>query len=498
MEREVDRFQDPAELVELLGDWASARGPLYRTLSGALSRAMHAGDLRPNERLPSERDLARMLQISRATVVAAYDDLRGRGVIDSRRGSGTRVTNAVPKRKAGADGRVPGGRAASIFQRLVDGPGELISLAFAVEPAAPELGDELRDLVAEDLDDLLADVGYHPRGFPPLRAAISAHYRDLDLPTVSDQVLVTTGAQQALGLVAQMYLRAGSTVVVESPSWPGCLDVFLASGVTMVGVPLDEEGIRADRLAQAFAEHHPALLYIMPTYHNPTGTLMSANRRSRIATIAARYEVPVLEDNAYTSFASSAPGSTPPPPVAAYAPAQAEMLTVGSLAKAAWGGLRIGWVRAPGEITERLARYKVRADLASPVLDQALAARILPKLGAIAAGRTETMRARRDQLGELLTDFLPEWRWRIPDGGSALWVELPGTDTRVFAQLALRHGVEIVPGATTDPTGGHDTFLRLPFTLPSETLTELVRRLHRAWLELRRHGPEDLALRPVV
>ena len=107
----MDRFQDPAELVELLGDWASARGPLYRKLSGALSRAMHAGDLHPDERLPSERDLARMLQISRATVVAAYDDLRGRGVIDSRRGSGTRVTNAVPKRKAGADGRVPGGRA---------------------------------------------------------------------------------------------------------------------------------------------------------------------------------------------------------------------------------------------------------------------------------------------------------------------------------------------------------------------------------------------------
>lgn len=490
----MDRFQDPAELVEVLGDWASTRGPLYRKLSGAMARAMRAGDLPRGERLPSERDLARLLQVSRATVVAAYDELRGSGLVDSRRGSGTRVTAEPVKRRAGADGRVPGGRATSIFQRLVDGPGEVISLAFAVEPAAPELAIALRELVDEEMTDLLGDVGYHPRGFPPLREEIAAYYRRMSVPTVPDQVLVTTGAQQALGLVSQMYLRQGSTVVVESPSWPGCLDVFRAAGAKMISVPLDEEGISAEGLAQAFAEHQAALLYVMPTYHNPTGRLMSARRRQRVAEIAARYEVPVLEDNAYTSFT----GPDSPSPISGYAPDGAEVITVGSLAKAVWGGLRMGWVRAPGGIVERLARYKVLADLASPVLDQALAARILPRLDVIAAGRAEVMRARLDQLCDLLAEELPEWEWRQPDGGSALWVELPGTDARVFAQIALRHGVEVVPGAAADPTGGHDNHLRLPFTFPEDTLTELVRRLQRAWLELRRHGPENSSLGPSV
>lgn len=494
----MDRFQDPAELVELLGDWASARGPLYRKLSGALARAMRAGDLPHGERLPSERDLARMLQVSRATVVAAYDELRGSGMVDSRRGSGTRVTTEPVRRRTGADGRVPGGQATSIFQRLVDGPGEVISLAFAVEPAAPELAEALRELVDEEMCDLLGDVGYHPRGYPPFRSAIAAYYQRMGVPTVPDQVLVTTGAQQALGLVAQMYLRPGSTVVVESPSWPGCLDVFRAAGAKMISVPLDDEGISAEGLTQAFAEHQPALLYVMPTYHNPTGKLMSAHRRHRVAEIAARFEVPVLEDNAYTSFNATGLDSGPLPPIAGYAADGAEVITVGSLAKAVWGGLRMGWLRAPGGIIERLARYKVLADLASPVLDQALAARILPRLDVIAAGREQVMRARLHQLCGLLAEELPEWRWRMPDGGSALWVELPGTDARVFAQIALRHGVEVVPGAAADPTGGHDNHLRLPFTFPQDTLTELVRRLQRAWLELRRHGPENSTLGPTV
>lgn len=491
----MERYQDPAELVEILGDWAGTTGPLYRRLASALARAVRAGDLRPTERLPSERDLAKLLHTSRATVVAAYDELRGRGVVDSRRGSGTRVSRTAPRPRAGADGRVPGGRATSIFQRLVDGPGEIISLSFAVEPAAPELAAITRTLIAEELDDLLADPGYHPRGYAPLREEIAQYYDQLDLPTTPEQVLVTTGAQQALGLVTQMYLRPGAVVVVEKPSWPGCLDVFRAAGATMVSVPLDDEGIRVDGLTAVLAQHEPALLYLMPTFHNPTGLLMSANRRRRVAELAARHQVPVLEDNAYMSMGSD---TAVPPPVAAFAPQGGEVLTVGSLAKAAWGGLRIGWLRASGDVVERLARYKVRADLAGPLLDQALAARVLPRLGEIAGNRASALRARLDQLRELLTEFLPDWRWRVPDGGSALWVELPGTDARVFAQLALRHGVEIVPGAATDPTGGHDNFIRLPFTLPAEVLTELVHRLSLAWGDLHRRNGDSLPLPPVV
>ncbi|GAA1964844.1 PLP-dependent aminotransferase family protein [Amycolatopsis minnesotensis] len=492
----MDRSGDLGAVVDLLGDWTVSRAPLYRKLARALERAIRAGDLRAGERLPSERELAQRLAISRATVVAAYDELRGSGMIDSQRGSGTRVTAAVRPRTLAADGRVPGGRATSIFQRMVDGPSELISLAMTIEPAVPELGDAVRELVRTDLPDLLADIGYHPRGFPPLRRAVADYYTAAELPTAADQVLVTTGAQQVMGLVAQMYLRPGCAVVVESPSWPGFLDLFRAAGARLVGVPLDEEGIRPDLLAQAFAEHQPVLLYVMPTYHNPTGTLMSAARRKRVAELCVRFNVSLLEDHAYAT--SSSCGGSVPPPIAAFAPPAAEVLTVGSLAKAVWAGLRIGWARGPGEIIERLARYKVRADLGTPVLDQALAARLLPDIGEIARARAGILQSRMDHLRELLTEHLPSWRWRSPDGGSALWVELPDTNAQVFAQVALRHGVEVVAGSSTDPTGAHDNYVRLPCSFPIEVLTELVGRLSRAWLELQRHGPATGLMQPII
>ncbi|WP_104479058.1 PLP-dependent aminotransferase family protein [Actinokineospora auranticolor] len=491
----MDRLADANSLVELLGDWTTAGGPLYRKLAGAVARSIEVGDLPAGERLPSERDLAKLLTVSRATVVAAYDELRGKGLVDSVRGSGTRVSARPRLNGTGADGRVPGGRATSIFQRLVDGPGSIISLALAVEPAAPELLAAYRDLADGELADLMADVGYHPRGYPPLRHAVSEHYTAAGLPTDPDQVLVTTGAQQVIGLVAQMYLRPGCTVVVESPSWPGCLDVFRAAGARLVGVPLDDEGVRPDRLATVFAEERPVLTYLMPTFHNPTGTLMSASRRRRVAELAARFNVPVLEDNAYSGFHG---GDAPAPPIGAYARGNAEILTVGSMAKGVWGGLRIGWVRGPAAIVDRLARYKVRADLGSPVLDQALSARLLPRLNEIAAARGEVLRARLEHLQALLAENLPQWRWRSPDGGSALWVALPGTSAQIFAQVALRHGVEVVPGSATDPSGAHDDHIRLPFTFRTDTITELVRRLARAWADLQRHGPVTDTNKPVI
>jgi DNA-binding transcriptional MocR family regulator len=270
---------------------------------------------------------------------------------------------------------------------------------------------------------------------------------------------------------------------------PAVVDLFRAAGARLVGVPLDDDGIDAEGLAQALADHQPALLYVMPTYHNPTGTLMSPGRRRRVVELAARHGVPVLEDNAYNTVVALDAAADPPPLLVAYAPATAEVLSVGSLAKAVWGGLRVGWVRAPGEIADRLARYKARADLGSPLLDQALAAQLLPRLGELQAARAATTRQRLDHLAALLTAQLPGWRWRRPDGGSALWVELPGTDAAVFAQVALRHGVDVVPGAVMDPSGAHDGYLRLPFTFPVQVLTELVERLRRAWTELQRHGP---------
>jgi len=382
---------------------------------------------------------------------------------------------------------MPTGYGESLFHRIAVGPGEVISLTYAVDPGLPELAEELIDLASGDLPALLGDVGYHPRGLLVLRERIAEHFTDSGLPTAPDEIVVTTGAHQAIALVTQMYLRNGAAVAIEQPSWPGGFDLFGAAGGRVFGVPLDDAGIRPDLLRAAFAEHHPALLFVMPTFHNPTGLLMSANRRRQVALMAAEHGVVVVEDNAYSAWDPAGPEI--PPPLAAYAPDGAEVLTIGSVSKAVWVGLRIGWIRASRPLAERLARHKALADLGSPVIDQALTARLLPRLPELTAARARLSTARKRLMGQLLTERLPDWEWTPPVGGSALWIRLPGTDARVFAQVALRHGVEVVAGRAMDPTGDHDDYLRVPFAYSEQVLDDAVQRLAQAWQELPRHGP---------
>jgi len=484
----VDRSGDAAVLADLIGGRLTGRGGgLYRRLADAIASLIGSAELPVGARLPAERRLAEALAVSRSTVVAAYDELRDRGLVESRRGSGTTIARAASRGRSRADKRMPAGYGESLFHRIAVGPGEVISLTYAVDPGMPELAGELIDLATTDLPTLLDDVGYHPRGLRVLRERIAEHFDEAGLPTSPDEIVVTTGAHQAIALVTQMYLRTGAAVVIEQPSWPGCFDLFGAAGGRVVGVPLDDAGIRPDLLTAAFAEHQPAMLFVMPTFHNPTGRLMSANRRRQVAELAAKHGVVVVEDNAYSAWDPA--GSPIPPPLAAYAPDGSEVLSIGSVSKAVWGGLRIGWIRASRPLAERLARHKALADLGSPVIDQALTARLLPRLTELTSARARVATGRRKLMGQLLTERLPEWEWSEPEGGSALWIRLPDTDARVFAQVALRHGVEVVAGRAMDPTGEYDDHLRVPFAYPEPVLDDAVDRLARAWQELRRHGP---------
>nr|WP_201776712.1 PLP-dependent aminotransferase family protein [Allosalinactinospora lopnorensis] len=490
----MDSSRSAGELAALLGDWPSGDGPLYRKLTQALRRAVDGGMLAVGERLPSERALAAALAISRTTVIAAYGELRTEGLLDSRQGSGTRVSPGLAP--ARPDGWVPGGRGAPMYQRLLDGSGDLISLSSVRSEGLPEVAEAVREVAAEDLPALMAEAGYHPRGLPALRAAVAEHYTGKGLATHPGQIVVTTGAHQAIALVAALYLRKGAPVVVESPGFTGCLDLLRAEGVEFLSVPMDEHGIDAVRAREVLREGSPHLMYLMPSYHNPTGVLMSSARRREIGELAARNGVPVLEDGAYTGL--RAPEE--PPPVAAFAPREAEVVTVGSLCKVGWAGLRVGWLRAPAEIAERLSRRKLLADLGTPLLDQAVAVRLLPQLDRLARARSELLAGRLAFLEERLRTALPSWEWRGPDGGSALWVRMPGIESHVFAQVALRHGVELIPGSVMTPDGGgFSDHFRLPFGHDEETLEELVARLARAWKDLSRHGPcEETPARLVV
>lgn len=478
----MDRFRDPDVLARVLGDWMSApSGALYRQLATALARAVSDGELVAGDRLPSERDLARSLHLSRATVVAAYDELRGRGLVESRQGSGTRVAAPADREPAAVTKRLQRGLSSEAVRRFDSAPDGLISMRYALEPGDPRIATAAAAVVEEDLPSLLDELGYSPRGLPALREALARAYADSGLPTTPDQVIVTTGTQQAMTLISQLLVERGATVAVESPSWPGCFDTFSALGARIVGVPMDDHGIRPDALRATLAAEDVAALFVMPTFHNPTGTLMTAARRREVAEVAADLGVPVVEDNAYSTPVTHA--GELPPPLAAFAPAGGRVLATGSLSKALWAGLRIGWIRASAGDIERLGYLKANADMGTPLLDQAIARRLLDDLADLSADRTAVARERLEHVTGLLRSELPGWEWQEPAGGTALWIRLPGVDASVFARVALRHGVEVTPGRETDPTGAWDDHLRLPFTFDPATMTEAVRRLAAAYAE---------------
>lgn len=483
-------MSSPLETV--LGLWSEGAGPLHRKLSDALRSAVEQGRLPAGERLPSERDLALRLAVSRSTVVAAYDTLRAEGVVESRQGSGTRIRG----RAAGARGLVaPSFTVSPVYRTLIDVRDDVISLACATFPAHPRVAEAATEVVMEDAEKLLAHHGYLPAGLPALREALAGRLTMLGTPTTPEQIVVTTGAQQAVNLAAQMLVGPGDEVIVESPSFSGTLDVIRTRSAQVTVVPVDDDGVDVRGVKRAVAEGAPAVIYLMPTYHNPTGALLAANRRRDLAELVAEHGIPLIEDNAL----ENAPlDDERLPPIAAFAPPDAPVLTAGSFSKAAWGGLRVGWMRGPVGLITRMTELKAMNDLGSPLFDQAVAARIVPHLEAMRVDHREMLNRNLDLVSDLLAELLPGWQWRRPKGGPSLWIELPSGNASAYTQVALRFGVEVIPGDQMSPTGDDRRKLRLPYTAEPPVLEETIRRLAQAW---EAYAPSDeprSTPRPVV
>lgn len=293
-----------------------------------------------------------------------------------------------------------------------------------------------------------------------------------------DQLLITSGAQQAISLVAGMLVPRGETVVTEDPTYIGAIDVFSAAGARMLTVPAGFEGVELARLRRTL-ETRPRLLYVAPTFHNPTGTTMPERARRDLAALSAELQIPLVEDLALADLALT---SEIPPPVAAFA-SDAPILTIGSFSKVFWSGLRLGWIRGPEDLIARLSRWKALADLGSPWHTQAMVLRLLGQTAVAQAERRRESAGRLALLTQLLQEHLPDWRWRRPDGGLLLWARLPAGDAHELAQVARRQGVAIVPGSANSPEHRFADHVRLPFVADAPTMKEGISRLARAWRE---------------
>jgi DNA-binding transcriptional MocR family regulator len=469
----------PREFVGALGAWARGEGPVYRRLAAAIAAAIERGEIPGGTRLPAERVLAQALAVSRTTVVSAYEELRGEDRVESRRGSGTRVRGSAglgPGLRLRED---PSGsyRRHPVYRSLVDGPRGTIEFLGAHLPAPPSVVRETRRVDESALEELMRGPGYLPMGLPALRQAISRHLDLWGLPTTEEQILVTHGAQQAIGLAGALFLERGDAVVVENPTYLGSIDIFAGLGARLATVPVGADASWLARLRDVIAASSPRLIYLMPTYQNPTGGVLPEALRRSLARLSREMRIPILEDN---TLADLPLGPKPPAPIAAFDPA-APVLTVGSLSKLFWGGLRIGWIRASEELLSRITRLKIMADLGGSLVGQLVAVRLLADAERVRQLRRREMREKLERLTGLLRKLLPAWTWSPPAGGLSLWVRLPEGDASAFAQVALRHGVAVVPGALASPDGGCGDYLRIPYVLDAAPMREGVERLARAW-----------------
>ncbi len=316
-------------------------------------------------------------------------------------------------------------------------------------------------------------------GEPALRASLAERTTVRGLPTGPDDLLVTTGSQQALSLLATALLEPGDTVLVENPCYLSALQVFGFAGARIVAVPGDGDGLDPDALEELVARERPKLLYTIPSFQNPTGRTLPAERRAAIARVAARHGLWIVEDDPYGELRFEGERV---PWIASYEDAYDRAALLGSFSKVMAPGLRLGWLRAPAALRQACALAKQAADLHTPTVNQLAAARYLADrdLDAHVARVAAAYGDRRDAMLAGLPDALPEGStWNRPEGGMFLWARLPETyDTTALLPRAVEQDVAYVPGAPFYVGAPERSTLRLCFvTHTPEEIAEGLRRL---------------------
>ncbi|MCL7495576.1 PLP-dependent aminotransferase family protein [Streptomyces sp. MCA2] len=367
-------------------------------------------------------------------------------------------------------------------------------ISFAGGLPAPELFDAagiaaaFRHVLTED--PMRALQYSTSEGDPALRAAVAARTTARGLPTDADDLVVTTGSQQGLTLLATALLEPGDVVLVEDPCYLAALQIFSFTGARVVPVPTDDEGLDPAALDEITARERPKLLYLVPTFQNPTGRTLSVERRAAVAEVAARRGLWIAEDDPYSELRFE---GEPVPWVASFPGAEDRTALLGSFSKVMAPGMRLGSLRAPAALRRACVLAKQAADLHTSTVDQAAAARYLAvaDLDAHLRRVRDAYRERRDALVDGLPAALPEGsRWNRPAGGMFVWATLPeGYDATALLPEVVRHDVAYVPGAPFFAGPPDATAVRLSFVTHSpEEIREGLGRLRKALEGVRRDG----------
>lgn len=492
--------------------------PLYAQIAAAIRREIQAGLLPAGVKLPSSRALAKRLAVHRRTVIAAFERLESEGLVSSGVGQGTFVrdrrgdshrgertarsgeTPGVTHESGYADPRAVDDALAAPFgtgEDPYDGPFPWETMLRRRGGSRPEFwrpwmrpaasGDTIRFMGAtadpslfpagdfrQVLDEVFRDEGSSaleygpPEGSMRLRSWVAEMLADRGVTVEPERILIVSGSQQGLDLIARLLLRDGESVLVEEPGYTNGFRLFQAQGARTIGVPVDEGGLRPDRIEAAAGRMRPRFLYLMPHFQNPTGVSLDPARYDALFEVCRRLRLPIVEDqfDADLFYEGEAPV-----PLMAHDPRE-QVVLLGSFSKILFPGLRLGWLVAPPALLEPLRELKQLADFSSSLLTQhamerfcrrGLLDRHLERVRAVYRARLAAM------IGAMAAEFPPGVTWTRPKGGLTLWVTLPpeGDAIEVLA-AARREGVDFSPGPLFYPNGGGGGHLRLSWIRETE------------------------------
>ena len=456
--------------------------PLYRQIESTIQARIISGELLAGTRLPPERKLAQALLVDRTTVVAAYRELATDGLIEAHVGRGTCVADRLPEagdHKARSIAIAGIDWSALLAMRGEEDPvlnavaalasrAEVISFAGGVPAPESYPATVFRELLAEALDaGGPALLQYSPpEGLASLRLTLAERMEDRGMPAPPSGIIVCAGSQQGLYLVARALVEPDDVVIVESPTYVGALQVFRAVGARILTIPVDQDGMDVNRLADVLRRHTVKLIYTLPTFQNPTGATMSVARRERLLTLARRYGVAVIEDDPYSEIRYG--GDRVPSLLELDHANGSPIIYLSTFSKVLFPGFRLGWVTAPSAVVERLAWVKALVDLdTNPLVQWSVGEFVrrgllddhIQRLRALYPERRDRMmRALEHHLGDAVS--APE-----PGGGFYVWAKLAnGLRARDVLDEADTAAVAFVPGEVFHADGGGRSAMRLAFS----------------------------------
>ncbi|MDR4887539.1 PLP-dependent aminotransferase family protein [Fredinandcohnia sp. QZ13] len=459
--------------------------PLHLQISNYMKKKILNGEWTVGTKIPSQRTLAKQFEVNRSTIVTALEELAADGLIESKVGSGTRVVNNTWSLLASTPppdwiSYVRSGihePNINIIQKINEAEADPNIIRLGTGELSPDLlpNEQMKKFLQIDMEDTLS-LGYEePKGNLDLRKTISHYLKRKGIEASPASILIVSGGLQALQLISIGLLKRGSVILHESPSYLNSVHVFQSAGMNLLGIPLDKEGIKHESIGRIKRQHHAALLYTIPSFNNPTGTLMSERRRKQVLEICKKEALPIIEDDVYGELWFDDP---PPKPIKAN-DKQGNVLYIGSVSKSLSPGLRIGWIVGPEPVINRLADIKMQTDYGSSSISQYVVNKWI-KSGLyedyLNQVRVE-LKCRRDFMINILNTYFSDIAtWNIPSGGFYIWLQLQ-TDisTRKLFEAALQEGILLNPGSVYDKN--NQEHLRLSYSYAS--LEELEKGLKR-------------------